>query len=179
MVHDEEIMQLGAFAAPRTEPIWDEIRAEIAESVTSGGGSLREVEGPFGIELLARVPTDQPGVFAPARFLGINGPRWFLRALVSGPKSAEGLDDPVLFEALRAVVVVRGADAMAPRDGLPLRLPKEAQANAEAAIAAAAAQVEGPPGGVIEADATQFDAPEAQRQIFAIPERGPEITEIG
>ena len=34
-------LQLQVFAAPRTEGIWDEIRAEIAESVTKQGGTGR------------------------------------------------------------------------------------------------------------------------------------------
>ena len=162
LVSGEELMQLGVFAAPRTEGIWDEVRTEIQESIVATGGAITIAEGPFGTELNARIPTDTPGVFAPARFVGINGPRWFMRALFSGPLTAEGKEDPLLATALRGVVVVRGSDAMAPRDGLPLRLPKDAALSAEAAMAQAA-----------EVD----DAAEPERPTLQVPERGPEITE--
>ena len=50
---DGSSLQVQAFAAPRTEGIWDEIRAEIAESVTQQGGSADDLPGPVGLELLA------------------------------------------------------------------------------------------------------------------------------
>ena len=119
-------LQVQAFAAPRTEGIWDEIRAEIAESVTKQGGSVDDLPGPFGRELLARLPVRTPEGrtgHRPARFIGHDGPRWFLRGVLTGaaavdPQQAEQL------EALFAdIVVVRGTEARAPRDLLPLRLP--------------------------------------------------------
>lgn len=168
LVAGEELVQIGVFAAPRTEGIWDEVRAEIQESIVATGGAITLVEGPFGTELNARIPTDTPGVFAPARFVGINGPRWFMRALFSGPLTAEGKEEPLLALALRGVVVVRGADAMAPRDGLPLRLPNDAALSAEAAMALAAA----------ESEEAQSEAAPAERALYEMPERGPEITEI-
>jgi len=165
LVHGAEVMQLGVFAAPRTEPIWAEVRTEIADSLREGGsgGSATEAQGEWGVELHARIPTDQPGVFAAARLVGIDGPRWFLRALVSGPLAAAGEEDPVLTAALREVVVVRGGDAMPPRDALPLRLPKEAQVSAEEAIAQQEQQAQ--------------QAQQAQQTLPPLADRGPETTE--
>ena len=57
---DGSSLQVQAFAAPRTDGIWDEIRAEIAESVTQQGGSADDLPGPFGRELLARLPVRTP-----------------------------------------------------------------------------------------------------------------------
>lgn len=155
----ESAVQVQAFAAPRSEGIWDEVREEIAAGITQQGGTADTVTGPFGPELLARVPAQDANgraAFQPARFAGIDGPRWFLRAVFTGaaiePKNA----GPV--EALvRGLVVVRGAEAMAPRELLPLKLP-ELPADAEAAGDAAA-------GGRSLDDLNPF-------------ERGPEITEI-
>lgn len=157
LVRADSTMQVGAFAAPRTEGIWSEVREEIRASLRDSGGSTQEGDGPFGPELRAAVPTEAAGqgvVLAPARFLGVDGPRWFLRALLTGPAA---LDDEVAapFEqAFREVVVVRGTEPMAVRDPLPLRLPPEAQ------------QVDEPD----EPDGTQRPEP-------GMPERGPEITE--
>ena len=84
---DGSSLQVQAFAAPRTEGIWDEIRAEIAESVTQQGGSVDDLPGPFGRELLARLPIRTPEGrtgHRPARFIGADGPRWFVRGVLTG-----------------------------------------------------------------------------------------------
>ena len=156
LVRGASAMQISAFAAPRTEGIWGEVREEIATSLREGGGSAEQSDGPLGPELTATVPTQVPEqgrVLMPARFLGVDGPRWFLRALLTGPAASEPGADADLLAALRGVVVVRGTDPMAVRDPLPMQLPK--------AVADAAA-------------AEQPAAP----AVPTVPERGPEITEI-
>ena len=59
----------------------------------NNGRMTVEVDGPFGTELRARVPAEGPAgqqpQLAPARFLGVDGPRWFLRGLVTGPAATE------------------------------------------------------------------------------------------
>ena len=155
LVRGASAMQVNAFAAPRRAGIWDEVRTEIADTLRGGGGRAVDVEGPFGTELHAAVPTEVAGqgtVLAPARFLGVDGPRWFLRALLTGPAAVEQAEAGPMLSALQRCVVVRGSEAMAVRDPLPLRLPKQVT---EAAAAAATAP---PP--------------------LAAPVRGPEITEI-
>lgn len=126
-------LQVQAFAAPRTAGIWDEIRAEIGESVTKQGGSVDDLPGPFGRELLARLPVRTPDgrtSHRPARFIGVDGPRWFVRGVLSGPAAA----DPEAARALEAVfadvVVVRGPEARAPRELLPLSFPQVPGAQA-------------------------------------------------
>jgi hypothetical protein len=119
-------VQLQAFAAPRTQGIWNEIRAEIAAGISRQGGTVEEVPGPFGRELIARIPAPTPDGrtgYRLARFVGVNGPRWFLRAVFDGPAASEPEPGRMMEAVLRDVVVVRGAEAMAPRDLLPLRLP--------------------------------------------------------
>lgn len=130
----DSAVQLQAFAAPRSSGIWDEIRAEIAASVTRQGGTADEVPGPFGRELLARVPARSPDgrpVHQPARFAGVDGPRWFLRAVFHGEAAYQADRASDLEELVRAVVVVRGTEAMAPRELLALRLPQGAQGDGE------------------------------------------------
>ena len=162
VVHRGSQLQVNAFAAPRRDGIWGEVREEIAQSLRNDqGGAAEEVEGPFGPELRARIPTGQPGQLAPARFIGVDGPRWFLRGLITGPAATDPAQAATLEEAFRGTVVVRGNDAMAPRDALPLKLPKEAQE----AAAAQAAQQAGEQG--------RFET----NDEFNPFERGPEITE--
>lgn len=148
-------LQLQAFAAPRSEGLWDEIREQIAESVASQGGETEEISGSFGAELVAKLPSETAqGLqgFRAARFMGVDGPRWFLRGVIGGPAALERDAAAGLEELFRRVVVVRGDNPMPPRELLQLRLPKDA----------AVAGQDGAP------------APELTK-----PERGPEITEIG
>jgi hypothetical protein len=155
LVQGDSTMQINAFAAPRRTGIWGEVRAEIAEALNGGGGRAEEADGAYGPELRAQVPAEVPGQgvqLAPARFLGVDGPRWFLRALIAGPAATDSAAGGRLESVLRDVVVVRGSEAMAVRDPLPLRLPKDVS---DAAAAAA------------EEEARGLD----------MPERGPEITE--
>jgi hypothetical protein len=72
------ILQLQAFAAPKTLGIWDEIREEIEKSIANQGGQVDEVPGKLGRELLVKLPVKMkdgnPGI-QPARFVGFDGPR--------------------------------------------------------------------------------------------------------
>ncbi|HVT69495.1 MAG TPA: DUF3710 domain-containing protein, partial [Trebonia sp.] len=78
--HQLSELQLQAFAAPKRSGLWDEVRGEIAAEIAGAGGQAAEREGPFGTELVARVPAE-PGKPAsgmrPVRFAGVDGPRWF------------------------------------------------------------------------------------------------------
>jgi hypothetical protein len=117
-------MQLGAYAAPRNEGIWDDVRAEIAESLRAQRGAPKErPDGRFGTELVGTLPAD--GGRLPVRFVGIDGPRWFLRAMFVGPAAVEDHQAAAFEDVLREVVVVRGTDPLPVRDPIPLRLPRE------------------------------------------------------
>jgi hypothetical protein len=135
LVDDSGQMQLGVFAAPRNEGIWDEVRAEIKESISSQGGTTSEQEGEFGIELGGVLPA--PGGITPVRFIGVNGPRWFLRAMLAGGPAGGDDKAAVFLEAFRLLVVVRGSEPLPVREPVPLQLPAEA---AEQIAAAAGAQ---------------------------------------
>jgi hypothetical protein len=159
----DSALQLQAFAAPRSGSLWDEIRGEIAAAVETQGGTADEHEGGIGTELRTRMPSAGPDdrtVFAPATFLGVDGPRWFLRGVLSGRAAIDESAAAPLVDVFKAVVVVRGTEPMAPRELLPLALPRDAEAAAEAATA--------------EADAED----EAERTSLDPFERGPEITEV-
>jgi hypothetical protein len=135
----ESLLQIAAFAAPRAGGIWDSVREDLRTSASGQGGSLREAEGPFGPELAGTIlatPPPQPGateapqpVRRPARFLGVDGPRWFLRGLITGPAAAGPEAAGPLEEAFRGIVVVRGAEPMPVREPLPLTLPPQAAAQ--------------------------------------------------
>ena len=130
LLHAGSAVQVLAFAAPRGDGIWDDVRAEIAESVRGDGGQADEVDGPFGRELAVRLkgagPAGKP-VDQRLRFVGFDGPRWFLRAVLSGPAATNPQQALPLETVVTSIVVVRGEEPMAPRDALPLRLPTDVQ----------------------------------------------------
>ena len=135
----ESLLQVSAFAAPRAGGIWDDVRSDLATSASGQGGSLREAEGPFGPELTGSIlmaPPPQPGqttppqpVRRPARFLGVDGPRWFLRGLITGPAADNPEAAAALEAAFQGIVVVRGSEPMPVREQLPLTLPPQAAAQ--------------------------------------------------
>jgi Protein of unknown function (DUF3710) len=162
-VIDDSALQLQAFAAPRSGSLWDEIRAEIAAAVEAAGGTAEEHVGALGAELRTRMPSAGPDgrtVFAPATFLGVDGPRWFLRGVLSGRAAIDEAAATPLVEVFKGAVVVRGTDPMAPRELLPLALPRDAEAAAAAETAA-------------------LDAQDEEERTSLDPfQRGPEITEV-
>ena len=134
LVLDDGALQLQPFAAPRNEGIWDEVRAEIRTGITRDGGTADEVEGPVGTELRTKVQVraqDGKSGVEPARFLGVDGPRWFLRGVLTGRPAADPSTDEALIALFREVVVVRGAGPMAPREPIPLALPDDTPAVAD------------------------------------------------
>ncbi|GAB3607977.1 hypothetical protein GCM10027414_01020 [Humibacter ginsengiterrae] len=119
-------LQVQPFAAPRSSGLWHEIRAQIADQIQHQGGRISERDGVFGPELVAEIPVAQPGVPGEtriARFIGVDGPRWFLRGVIAGDAAIDPTAAAEIEDLFRSVVVVRGNQPMPPRDLIPLRMP--------------------------------------------------------
>lgn len=124
-------LQVQAFAAPRSTGLWNDIRAQIRDQITGQGGTLVEQVGVFGPELVAEVPAPGPDgtpVLRLARFVGVDGPRWFLRGVIAGDAMQSEASRAAVEELFRSVVVVRGSSPMPPRDLIPLTMPKSSAA---------------------------------------------------
>ncbi|MEE2522703.1 DUF3710 domain-containing protein [Pseudarthrobacter sp. J75] len=159
-------LQLQAFAAPKSEGLWDDIREQIGQSVGSQGGQVEEIQGGFGTELVARLPAaaaDGSQGYRVARFIGVDGPRWFLRGVLGGAAALEPQAAQELEALFRRVVVIRGDSPMPPRDLLPLRLPKDTTAQPQ----------------TLQPEPQQPEAPQQTQPRLQRPERGPETTHIG
>ena len=123
LVHGESALQLGVFAAPRSEGIWDEVREEIRQSLFADGAAAQEVQGEYGTELHARVRT--PDGLTDLRFVGVDGPRWMVRGVYQGAAATNPAAAGPLSVCLDELVVDRGQEAKPVREPLPLRLPRE------------------------------------------------------
>lgn len=121
-------LQVQPFAAPRSSGLWHEIRQQIVDQIHKQGGTTTVSDGPFGPEVLAEIPagTTSPGGTRLARFVGVDGPRWFLRGVISGKGAVDPVAAVEIEELFRSVVVVRGSTPMPPRDLIPLRMPATA-----------------------------------------------------
>jgi hypothetical protein len=133
LIKGDSALELGAYAAPRSGGLWPELRQEIIESATDGGGSAAIVEGPFGVEVRRLLPVTTPDGeqgYQPSRMWVVEGPRWLLRGILYGQAALEdGLEPPVadLLTAFREVIVRRGEEARAPGDLLPLTIPSDVE----------------------------------------------------
>ena len=58
-----------------------------------------------------------------ARFVGVDGPRWFLRGVIGGAATGDVEAAAQVEDLFRSIVVVRGGSPMPPRDLIPLRMP--------------------------------------------------------
>jgi len=127
-------LQIQPFAAPRSSGLWHEIRQQIIDQVNTQGGTTKVSDGTFGPEIFAEIPVagGKPNEKRIARFVGVDGPRWFLRGVIAGealtnPDAASKIED--LF---RSIVVIRGNTPMPPRDLIPLHMPATGEKEAQA-----------------------------------------------
>ncbi|GAA3259584.1 DUF3710 domain-containing protein [Nonomuraea helvata] len=119
VLYEESSLQLQALAAPRSSGLWDEVKTKIV----SQAKHLEEQEGPFGRELAGEMRVES--TTRPARYIGVDGPRWFLLAVISGPAALDETVAAPYIDFLKDVVVVRGDEPMAREEPIPLRRPNE------------------------------------------------------
>ena len=86
-------VQVQVFTAPKSSGLWDEVRAELVAGLRRDGGEPTVSDGPLGMQVNARfaglTPSGEDG-FRLARFVGIDGPRWFLRCVYTGDAARPG-----------------------------------------------------------------------------------------
>ena len=143
-VHDNSTLQLQAFAAPRSGGQWDEIREEMFEqNKNAQGASVTTQDGEFGPELLIRIPAELPDGRKGervARFLGIDGPRWMIRAMLMGKAALDNSQATVLYDILKNTVIDRGDRPLPARQMLELTPPEHLVAAMREAAARRRAQ---------------------------------------
>lgn len=111
---NEASVFLQPFATPKSRPMWPELSKKIIQQAKDAGQTTQELDGEFGVELLISDGT---------RWVGIDGPRWLLRCIYTGPAQKRG-GEPLLESFVRESVVVRGDLPWPPGDGLPIKMPE-------------------------------------------------------
>jgi hypothetical protein len=123
-------LELRAFAAPRHGDLWSTVRPQLAADVAQHGGTATEREGRFGTELLCQMSVQRDDGKAgtqPSRIIGINGPRWMLRATLLGRPAMEPDGAGEWEDTIATIAVRRGTGAMPVGDALPVALPENAR----------------------------------------------------
>jgi hypothetical protein len=110
---------VSAYAAPKSGELWPEISRELADQLHGDGARVRREFGEWGAELVAFVND------VLLRFVGVDGPRWMLRAVAAGPKDTSAKAAEELRDIVRGTVVIRGPQPMPVRTPLPLSVPSE------------------------------------------------------
>jgi hypothetical protein len=118
--YEDSMLSLQALAAPRSSGLWDEVRTKFRAQAKD----LQEREGPFGTELSGEIKAAD-GTVRPVRYLGIDGPRWLLLALITGKGTHDEAVSAAFVDFIKDVVVVRGVEPMAREEPIPLRRPNE------------------------------------------------------
>lgn len=129
LVAENSALELRAFAATRSGGLWEEVRDDLILEVARLEGECEQVDGPFGPELRIKVPVVLPDGeqgFQPSRIVGVEGPRWLLRATFLGEAGLNPADEGLLIDTFRDVIVVRGGEPRIPREALLLTLPANA-----------------------------------------------------
>lgn len=126
LVLSHSVASVQVFAAATNEDTWPSVRDAIVDALTQQHVETSVELGRFGTEVHCVMPTqndDGSTVVQPVRFVGIDGPRWFLRATIGGDAAVLGEAWAQMDEVLASIVVVRGEHAMAPGERLEFRLP--------------------------------------------------------
>jgi hypothetical protein len=118
---------VSAYAAPKSSGLWAEISKELADQLGGDGARVRKETGEWGTELVAFVNN------VLLRFVGVDGPRWMLRAVAAGPKEQSAQAAEELRDMVRETIVIRGQQPMPVRTPLPLKLPDEIAQHIEQA----------------------------------------------
>ncbi|WP_343938840.1 DUF3710 domain-containing protein, partial [Pseudonocardia zijingensis] len=127
-------LSVSALAAPKTSKLWPELAGEIDASLREGGARVRSFSGDWGRELHATSGG------ATSVFIGVDGARWMLYGVATGPTADAAPLDAELRRMLRGTVVMRGKQPYPVRTILPLSVPDHLAAEAAAASAVTASR---------------------------------------
>ena len=128
----EAAVVMIAVAAPRSSGLWEQTRGQIAVDAAGRGGTVDEAAGPFGTELRLVVPVttaDGKKAVQASRVVGIDGPRWMLRATFLGAATTDAKAYARLVKVVRQTVVVRGDRPMAPGDVIAVKPPQPTETS--------------------------------------------------
>jgi hypothetical protein len=155
----------GVFAAPKSPGQWREVVTEISDSLRESGAQVTIEDGHWGREVVGR---HQQGT---VRFLGVDGPRWMIRFVVTAPDELADQAAQVGRTMLAETVVRRGNEPRPARDHLDVELPAELIQQLQQAMVAQQQQAAMSVASQVAQNAAAQEA--AQQAAAALAQRPP------
>jgi hypothetical protein len=118
----DSVIQVSVFAASKHEGIWSDVLAQLTSSIEASGGSAHPYTGQLGPGLDAQV-VQADGSLRPIRFIGVDGPRWFMRGSITGAALSEITSATEIEDIFRSLVIHRGDSPMPPKEPLEIVVP--------------------------------------------------------
>lgn len=126
LVGESAAVQLMVIAAAKSKPMWPQTKRALQSDADRKGGSTQDGKGPWGPVLRMAIPATssdgQKGI-QPTVVLGIDGPRWMLRATMIGKAAIDTAVMSQMVSIVQDTVVVRGDAPMAPGEVITLTPP--------------------------------------------------------
>jgi hypothetical protein len=132
LVGEQAAVQLMAIAAAKTKPLWPTTKRALQSDADRRGGTAQDGAGPWGPVLRMTIPASTPDGkqgLQPSVVLGIDGPRWMLRATMIGKAAIDQAQMNQMMGIVQDTVVVRGDGPMAPGEILALSPPTRPSAD--------------------------------------------------
>ena len=123
---ETSMLQVSLFSAPKNSTVWQEVLEVLTSSLESQNAQVNPVVGSFGRELMVtmQVPNeDSSSSLQQIRFIGVDGPRWLLRGSITGDALSNLTEQAEIERIYRSIIVDRGAEALPPRELVPLTMP--------------------------------------------------------
>jgi hypothetical protein len=139
LANDQGGVQLMAIAAAKSKPLWPQTKRALQADADRRGGSASDGRGPWGPVLRMTIPAATPDGkqgLQPSVVLGVDGPRWMLRATMIGRAAVDQEQMNVMMGIVQDTVVVRGDAPMAPGELIVLSPPARPTEDAAAATGA-------------------------------------------
>jgi hypothetical protein len=120
-------LRLHVLAAPRSGSLWGQLSLDIFGSLDGRDTRVSREQGRWGVEITC---TSAESV---TRFVGVDGPRWTLYGVATGPVELAAEQASALRAIMRGTVVVRGEGPFPVSSALPLASPAETGPSDETA----------------------------------------------
>ena len=120
------VVSIQAFSSPSDEQAWPSVRDAIVSELSNQHVETKVEIGNFGTEIRCFMPTlDEHGtqIVQNIRFVGVDGPRWFLRCTVGGDAATPSQESRIIDDLISKIQVDRGDSPMPPGELLPLAIP--------------------------------------------------------
>lgn len=129
LVIDTSLVEIEAYAAPKSGGVWDSMRQSLRELALQHGAQVEEKATRYGVEHLVTIPVTMPDGGQGqtyVREIGHEGPRWVSRIKMVGQAAVDPQAGAEFERLIDRIVVVRGGEPRARLEILPVSFAQQA-----------------------------------------------------